>query len=80
MAKATTKKFSSLMNKSLLEQMKRQADRNGQSVRFVLESAVRHYLEVVVLSARGVHADATKHLRASMLRNDGLLKRLAKAE
>ena len=79
MAKTTTKKFSSLMSKALLERLKRQADQNGQSVRFLLEAAVRHYLEVVVPSAGSVHSDALRHLRASAARNDELLKRLAKA-
>lgn len=80
MARPATKKFSSLMSKPLLEKLKRQADANGQSVRFLLEAAVRHYLEVVVPSTHGVHADALKHLRASAARNEGLLRRLAKAE
>ena len=80
MAKAATKKFSSLMSKTLLGQLKRQAQQNGQSVRFLMEAAVRHYLEVVLPSAQGVHSDALLHLRASAKRNAGLLKRLARAE
>ena len=80
MPKTATKKFSSLMSKPLLDRLKKQADQNGQSVRFVLERAVEHYLEVVVLSSRGIHTDAVRHLRSSAARNEGLLKRLAKAE
>lgn len=74
------KKFSSLMNAALLEQVKKQAAQNGQTVRFLLEAAIRHYVEVVLPSAQGVHSDALRHLRASARRNAGLLRRLAQAK
>jgi hypothetical protein len=74
------KKFSSLMNAALLEQVKKQAAQNGQTVRFLLEAAIRHYVEVVVPSSQGVHSDALHHLRASAKRNAGLMRLLAKAE
>lgn len=74
------RKFSSLMSATLLNAMKLQAERNGQSLRFVLESAVKHYLEVVTPSGEAVNARALQLLRASITRNDDLLKRLAKAK
>ncbi len=77
---AKVKKFSSLMNAALLERTKKQAVQNGQTMRFILEAALRHYIEVVVPSTQGVHSDSLHHLRASAKRNAGLLRRLAQAE
>ncbi|MGH9794624.1 MAG: hypothetical protein ACRD5G_07625 [Candidatus Acidiferrales bacterium] len=80
MAKTATKKFSSLMSKALLERLKRQAEQNGQSVRFVMEAAIRHYLEVVVPSTQGAHSDIVQRGRQAIEKHDRLLHLLAKAE
>ena len=78
--KPRVRKFSSLMSKPLLEKLRKQADQNGQSVRFVIEKAVEHYLEVVVPSSQTVRPEVLAHLKASISQNEGLLKRLAKAK
>ncbi|MGH9789579.1 MAG: hypothetical protein ACRD5W_00090 [Candidatus Acidiferrales bacterium] len=80
MAKATAKKFSSVMSKSLLDRMKKQAERNGQSVRFVLERAVEHYLDVVVPSSEKVRPEIIAFGEESIRDNMDLMKRLAKAK
>ncbi len=78
--KSEVRKFSSLMSVHLFAALQKQAAQNGQSVRFVLESAIRHYLEVVTPSGETVNPRAQRLLRASATRNDELLKRLAKAK
>ncbi len=80
MARATAKKFSSLMNKPLLDRMKKQAERNGQSVRFVLERAVEHYLDVVVPSSEKIRPEIIAFGEESIRDNMDLMKRLAKAK
>ena len=80
MPKTTAKKFSSLMSDRLLKQLRREADKSGHSMRFVLERAVQHYLEVVVPSSETIRPEVVAHLKASIARNDGLLRRLAKAK
>lgn len=78
--KSTVRKFSSLMSEPLLRAVQEQAVRNGQTMRFVLECAVKHYLEVVTPSGEVVNPRAAALLKASIARNDDLLKRLAKAK
>lgn len=74
------KKFSSLMNAALLEQVKKQAAQNGQTVRFLLEAAIRHYVEVVVPSSQGAHPDIVHRARRAIEKHDRALHLLAKAE
>lgn len=74
------KKFSSLMNAALLERMKKQAAQNGQTMRFILEAALRHYIEVVVPSSQGAHPDIVQRGRRAMEKHDRALHLLAKAE
>lgn len=78
MRKQATQKFSSLMNQALLEKLRREAEVNGQSVRFLLENAVRYYLEVVLPYARGVRPEILKHIQDSFVENQDLIRRLAK--
>jgi len=80
MRKTTTQKFSSLMKKPLLDQLRKEADRNGQSVRYLLEQAVEHYLKVVLPTARPVRPEVLKHIEASFAENKELIKRLAKSK
>jgi hypothetical protein len=77
---AKTKKFSSLMNAALLERLKKQAERNGQSVSFLLEAAVRHYLGTVVPSSQQVRPEIVALGEESIRDNMDLLRRLAKAK
>jgi hypothetical protein len=77
---AKVKKFSSLMNAALLDEVRKQAAQNGQTVRFLLEAAVRHYVEVVVPSSQGVHPDIVQRGRRAIERHDRALHLLAKAE
>jgi len=74
------KKFSSLMDDQLFRRLKVEAERNGHSVRYVLERAVQHYLDIVAPSAETVRPEVVSHLKASIAKNDGLLRRLAKAK
>jgi len=79
MARATAQKFSSLMDKRLLSQLKRAAERNGQSLRFVLEKAVEHYLEVVTPSWQTIRPEVLETAKRVIAKRDRLLHRLAKA-
>lgn len=78
--KNDARKFSSLMNASLLNALQKQAAQNGQSIRFVLESAVKHYLEVVLPSGQAIHRDVVQRARKAIQKHDKLLHLLAKAE
>jgi hypothetical protein len=77
---AKAKKFSSLMNPTLLGRLKRQAKKNGQPVRHVLEHAVEHYLDTVVPSAQQVRPEIIAFGEESIRDNRDLMKRLAKAK
>jgi sigma54-dependent transcription regulator len=67
------------MNEALLKAVQQRAAANGQSVRFILEAAVRHYLEFVTPSATTLRPQIVALADESIRRNDKLLKRLAKA-
>lgn len=77
--KPRVRKFSSLMSESLLKALQEQARRNGQSMRFVLEAAVSHYLEVVGPSATTVRPEMIGLADETIRDYDKLLKRLSKA-
>lgn len=77
---ATEEKFSSVMSKPLLTKLRKEAEENGQSIRFLLERAVEHYLDVVLPSARRVRPEIMRHADATIRQYDELLKRLAKAK
>ena len=74
------RKFSSLMSEPLFRALQTQAGRNGQSIRFLLEQAVEHYLSVVVPSLQSTHPDIVERGRRAIQRHDKLLRMLAKAE
>lgn len=78
--KPAVRKFSSLMSERLLRALQEQADRNGQSLRFLLEQAVEHYLTVVVPSAQTAHPDIVARGRKAIQHHNKLLHLLAKAE
>lgn len=77
---AAATKFSSVMNSRLLARLKKQADRNGQSLRFALEKAVTHYLDVVVPSAQNIRPEVLKYADETIAEYEDLMKRLAKAK
>lgn len=78
--KPKVKKFSSLMNAALLEQVRKLAAQNGQTVRFLLEAAIRHYVEVVLPSSQGAHPDIVRRGRRAIEKHHRALHLLAKAE
>jgi len=78
MSKPAVRKFSSLMKKPLLDRLKAEANRNGQTVRHLLEQAVEHYLKVVLPSVRPVRPEVLRHIEASFEEHKELIKRLAK--
>ena len=78
--KPRVRKFSSLMSAPLLEAVQQQAYQHGQSIRHILESAVRHYLEVVVPSSQSVRPEMIQRARKAIQKHDKLLHLLAKAE
>ncbi len=80
MTKTVVRKFSSLMKKPLLDQLKKEASLHGQSVRYLLEQAVEHYLKVVLPSVRPVRPEVLKHIEASFEEHKELIKRLAKSK
>jgi hypothetical protein len=77
--KTRVRKFSSLMSEPLLKALQEQARRNGQSMRFVLEAAVSHYLEVVGPSSNTVRPEIIAFADETIRDYDKLLKRLSKA-
>lgn len=77
---AKAKKFSSLMNPALLGRLRKQAKKNGQPVRFVLEHAVEHYLNTMVPSAQQVRPEIITMGEESIRENMDLMKRLSKAK
>jgi hypothetical protein len=77
--KSRVRKFSSLMNERLLRAVQQRARQNGQSMRFVLEAAVSHYLEVVAPSSATVRPEVIGLADETIRDHDKLLKRLSKA-
>lgn len=77
--KPRVRKFSSLMSEPLYRALQERAHQNGQPVRFVLENAVRHYLEVVLPYAMNVRPEVLRHMEQSFVDNQELMRRLAKA-
>lgn len=78
--KPRVRKFSTLMREPLLRQLHEQAARNGQSIRFILEAAVEHYLHVVLPSAQTAHPDIVHRTQKAIDKHRKLLEMLAKAE
>ena len=77
--KPRVRKFSSLMSEALLKALQERAKRNGQSMRFVLEAAVSHYLEVVGPSSTTVRPEVIALADETIRDYDKLLKRLSRA-
>lgn len=77
--KPRVRKFSSLMSEPLLKALQERAKQNGQSMRFILETAVSHYLEVVGPSSTTVRPEIIAFADETIRDYDKLLKRLSKA-
>jgi uncharacterized protein with von Willebrand factor type A (vWA) domain len=67
------------MNEALLKAVQQRAAANDQSVRLILEAAVRHYLASVTPSGTTLRPQFNALADEDIWRNDNLLKRLAKA-
>jgi len=80
MNRAKTKKSTPLMSKDLLLRLEKEAKSNGQSVRDLIEKAVKHYLDVVLPSANEVRSEVLQFADKNISKYDELLKRLAKAK
>lgn len=78
MPSARTRKVGLEVNAKLYQQFSQAATANGQSRRFLLEKALKHYLDVVLPSAGTVRPEVLAHARLSMEKNRELLRLLAK--
>jgi BMFP domain-containing protein YqiC len=75
---ATTKKFTPEIDAELYDKLVQTAERNGQTKRYVLEQALRFYLQNVVPSQHLVRREVMDAFEQSVARNRELLERLAK--
>ena len=75
---ALTRKFTPEIDAQLYEEMVAVAEKNGQTKRYVLEQALRFYLENVVPSQHLVRPQVMDAFEQSVARNRDLLQRLAK--
>lgn len=75
---ATTKKFTPEIDAGLYDKLVETAERNGQSKRYVLEQALRFYLENVVPSQHLVRREVMDAFEQSVARNREMLEKLAK--
>lgn len=78
-AKAATVKIGPAIDKKLYSNFVKIAQENGQSQRFVLEKALKHYIEFVVPSQGTVRPEIMAHFRQSTDKNRELHRRLAKS-
>src|SRR5258708_14769461 len=79
MGKVTTRKIGLEMNAQLYAKLSKVAERNGQSRRFLLEKALKHYLAVVLPSQGTVRPEVMKHFRRSTEKNRRLHQLLAQS-
>ncbi|HEV2469834.1 MAG TPA: ribbon-helix-helix protein, CopG family [Candidatus Sulfotelmatobacter sp.] len=78
MPAAKTKKIAPEIDAKLWDQLTAVAKKNGQSQRYVLEQALRHYLQNVVPSQHLVRPQVMDAFEQSVARNRELLASLAK--
>jgi hypothetical protein len=78
MSAAKTKKIAPEIDAKLWDQITAVAKKNGQSQRYILEQALRHYLQNVVPSQHLVRPQVMDAFEQSIARNRELLARLAK--
>jgi predicted DNA-binding protein len=77
MAKPTSRKLGLEIDARLYARLDQVARRNGQSRRFLLEQALKHYLEVVVPSEGTLRPEVLRRFRRSVEKNRKLMKLLA---
>lgn len=78
-AMSTTVKIGPQIDKELYEAISEAARANGQSVRFVMEKALRNYLEFIVAPSQNVvRPEVMAHFRRSTDKNRELHALLAK--
>ena len=77
-AKPPTVKIGPEIDKKLYAEFSRIAKENGQSQRFLLEKAIRHYIQLVVPSQRTVRPEVLEHFRQSTDKNRNLHRLLAR--
>jgi len=78
MGSSKTKKFTPEIDAKLYDEFIAVAERNGQTKRYVLEQALRFYLQNVVPSQHLVRREVMDAFEESASRNRDLLQRLAK--
>lgn len=77
MANAVKRKLGLEIDARLYRQLDQLAKANGQSRRYLLEKALKHYLEVVVPSMGTVRPEVLAHFRRSVKKNRKLMQLLA---
>ena len=77
MKAATTRKIGLEMDSRLYARLSKVARDNGQRKSFLLEQAVRHYLDVVVPSQSTIRPEVMAHFRRSTDKNRKLHQLLA---
>ncbi len=80
MAKATSRKLGLEIDAHLYARLDQMARRNGQSRRFLLEQALKHYLELFAPLEGSVRPEALRHFRRSLEKNRKLMKLLSNME
>jgi len=78
MARVTTRKLGLEIDGRLYSQLDQVARTNGQTRRFLLEKALKHYLEVIVPSQGTIRPQVMVHFRNSVDKNRKLLELLAR--
>jgi hypothetical protein len=78
MPKVATRKIGLEISEDLYAALSTLAEENGQTRRFLLESALKHYLEFVVPSQGTVRPEVMAHFHRSTEKNRELHQRLAK--
>ncbi len=78
MARAVaTRKLGLEIDATLYADLTKVAKANGQSRRYLLEQALKHYLELVVPSQRTIRPKVMAHFRQSVNKNRKLMTLLA---
>ena len=75
--KVETIKIGPEIDKKLYTEFARIAQENGQSQRYLLEKAMRHYIEFIAPSQNTVRPEVMNHFRRSTVKNRELHRRLA---
>jgi hypothetical protein len=80
MTRATSRKLGLEIDAHLYARLDQMARRNGQSRRFLLEQALKHYLELFVPIPGSMRPEALRHFRRSIQKNRKLMKLLTDME